>query len=114
MSTVSRVVLVTAGGSGIGFAIAKYFVQQGDKVHICDVDQLAIDKALTELPTMTATCAELTQIDQVDTVFDDLRTGTSYQIDTEGDVMLARINFDGIGPITSSDTLDFTFTMEVE
>ncbi len=73
MSTVSRVVLVTAGGSGIGLAIAKYFVKQGDEVHICDVDQLAIDKALTELPTMTATCAELTKVDEVDTVFDDLQ-----------------------------------------
>ena len=73
MSTVSRVVLVTAGGSGIGFAIAKYFVKQGDEVHICDVDQLAIDKALNELPSMTATCAELTKVDQVDTVFDDLQ-----------------------------------------
>jgi len=46
--------------------------------------------------------------------FDNLRTDTLYTVDTEGDVMLARINFDAIGPITSSDTLDFTFTMEVE
>ena len=73
MSTVSRVVLVTAGGSGIGLAIAKHFLKQGDEVHICDIDQLAIDKALAELPTMTATCADLTKVNQVDTVFEDLQ-----------------------------------------
>ena len=48
-----------------------------------------------------------------DTNFDELRTTTSYTPEGD-DVMLARINFDAIGPVTSSDTLDFTFTMEVE
>tara|TARA_R110002012_G_scaffold283289_1_gene473478 strand:- start:37 stop:441 length:405 start_codon:yes stop_codon:yes gene_type:complete len=48
-----------------------------------------------------------------DAQFDELRTTTTYTAETS-DVMLARINFDAIGPITSADTLDFTFTMEVE
>ena len=48
-----------------------------------------------------------------DDQFDELRTTTSYTAETS-DVMLARINFDAIGPFTSSDTLNFTFTMEVE
>ena len=48
-----------------------------------------------------------------DAQFDELRTTTTYTAETS-DVMLARINFDAIGPVTSSDTLDFTFTMEVE
>jgi len=48
-----------------------------------------------------------------DAQFDELRTTTSYTVETS-DVMLARINFEAIGPITTSDTLDFTFTMEVE
>lgn len=46
-----------------------------------------------------------------DTNFDELRTTTSYSTET---TMLTRINFDAIGPFTSADTLDFTFTMEVE
>ena len=48
-----------------------------------------------------------------DTQFDELRTLTSYTTETD-DVMLARVNFDALGPFTSSDILDFTFTMEVE
>ena len=48
-----------------------------------------------------------------DDQFDELRTTTSYTAETN-DVMLARVNFDALGPFTSSDTLDFTFTMEVE
>jgi hypothetical protein len=46
-----------------------------------------------------------------DTNFDELRTTTSYTTET---TMLTRINFEAIGPFTSADTLDFTFTMEVE
>ena len=50
--------------------------------------------------------------------FDELRTTTTYTTNQVGgvavDVMLARINFDAIGPITAADTLDFTFIMEVE
>jgi hypothetical protein len=48
-----------------------------------------------------------------DSQFDELRTTTTYTAETS-DVMLARINFDAIGPITAADTLDFTFIMEVE
>ena len=39
-------VLVTAGGAGIGLAIAKTFAAHGAKVHVCDVDE----KALQALP----------------------------------------------------------------
>jgi NAD(P)-dependent dehydrogenase (short-subunit alcohol dehydrogenase family) len=35
-------VLVTAGASGIGLAIARRFVSEGAKVHVCDVDDIAL------------------------------------------------------------------------
>ena len=35
-------VLVTAGASGIGLAIAKAFVQAGARVHVCDIDSEAL------------------------------------------------------------------------
>ena len=46
-----------------------------------------------------------------DTNFDELRTTTSYSTDT---TMLARINFDPIGPFQSTDEIEFIFTIEVE
>ncbi len=40
----NRSVLVTAGGSGIGLAIAEIFHERGDRVIVCDVDQGALDR----------------------------------------------------------------------
>ena len=36
-------VLVTAGASGIGLEIARSFVREGARVHLCDVDEAALD-----------------------------------------------------------------------
>ena len=73
MSDLSRIVLVTAGGSGIGLAIAKHFAAKGCRVHICDIAQQAIDDLKFEFPDITATCADVSQVTQVDKVFDDLQ-----------------------------------------
>ena len=37
-------VLVTAGASGIGYAIAKTFSNAGARVHLCDIDEAALAK----------------------------------------------------------------------
>lgn len=36
-------VLITAGAAGIGWAIARAFLDQGDKVHVFDIDRDAVD-----------------------------------------------------------------------
>src|SRR5882724_2985336 len=58
-------VLVTAGGAGIGRAIAKTFVEHGARVQVCDVD----DKALASLPKeifhLKADVANLADVDRL-------------------------------------------------
>lgn len=51
-------VLVTAGGSGIGRAIADAFTAGGAHVHIFDASETAVRSALAENPGLTATVAD--------------------------------------------------------
>jgi len=47
-------VMVTAGAGGIGLAIARAFVREGARVHVCDVDELALAKV--DRPITTSVC----------------------------------------------------------
>jgi NAD(P)-dependent dehydrogenase (short-subunit alcohol dehydrogenase family) len=67
-----RVVLVTAGASGIGQTIAETFISQGCRVHVCDIDEAAIGSFLQANPTTSATLADVADVAKVDQTFDDL------------------------------------------
>lgn len=41
----NRRVLVTAGASGIGRAVGRAFAEAGARVHLCDLDEAAVDRA---------------------------------------------------------------------
>lgn len=63
-----RVVLVTGGSRGIGFATAQAFLQQGARVAICGRDAArlaAAEKALTPSGTIYAAVADVGDHDQV-------------------------------------------------
>jgi NAD(P)-dependent dehydrogenase (short-subunit alcohol dehydrogenase family) len=68
------VVLVTAGASGIGRVISESFLDHGCHVHICDIDRSAIDSFLSENPGASATVADVSDINMVKLLFDDLKT----------------------------------------
>lgn len=64
-------VLITAGASGIGRAIAESFLRQKASVHICDFSQAAIDDCLTANPGLSASLCDVSNRDQVAQLFDD-------------------------------------------
>lgn len=49
-ATARNTVIVTAGASGIGLAIARVFLEKNDRVAIFDIDQKAIDAAVRDTP----------------------------------------------------------------
>jgi len=67
-SKASRVI-VTAGGSGIGRSIAEHFLTSGAKVHICDINQQALDETLSSNPGMRGSIANVGQPQDVDRLF---------------------------------------------
>ncbi|RVQ68792.1 SDR family oxidoreductase [Croceicoccus ponticola] len=64
----ARRVLVTAGASGIGLAIAEVFASRGDEVVICDVDQSALDDAAGRLNGIVAIQADVSDPVAVDSL----------------------------------------------
>ena len=54
--------------------MAESFMDSGFSVHICDIDQDAIDEFLARSPGMSATLADVTLKEYVDKVFDDLHS----------------------------------------
>ncbi|MBB3234807.1 SDR family oxidoreductase [Phyllobacterium endophyticum] len=65
-------VLVTAGASGIGYAIAATLSRLGARVAICDISQSLLDEAANAISPAHATLADVSREDDVDRMFDEL------------------------------------------
>ncbi len=66
-------VLVTAGGSGIGRAIAETFIAAGARVHVTDISEQALQSTLSDLPSATGTLGDAARAHDVDQVEADVR-----------------------------------------
>ncbi len=64
-------VLVTAGATGIGRAIAEAFHEAGAQVHVCDVSDEAIAEIRRNVPEIGATPADVADPAQIETLFDE-------------------------------------------
>ncbi len=62
-------VLVTAGASGIGLATARAFAREGARVHVCDVDAIALDALATSDPGLTRSVCDVSDPASVDQLF---------------------------------------------
>lgn len=65
-------VLVTAGAQGIGLAIARRFLDLGADVHICDVDEQALQAVRDSLPALSASRTDVSDESQVLAMFEAL------------------------------------------
>ncbi|MEU6404848.1 SDR family oxidoreductase [Streptomyces sp. NPDC046985] len=66
MNTGRRVV-VTAGAAGIGLATARAFAANGDRVHICDIDERSLEQITEADPMITATVCDVSDRPAVET-----------------------------------------------
>jgi NAD(P)-dependent dehydrogenase (short-subunit alcohol dehydrogenase family) len=62
-------VLITAAASGIGLAIARRFIGDGHRVHICDVNAEAVEAARRTLQGAGCTVTDVGQPKQVEALF---------------------------------------------
>lgn len=65
-------VLITAGASGIGFAIAKSFAADGALVHIVDIDEQAMVQVTREFPSISGSVVNVSDAEAVERMMQDL------------------------------------------
>ncbi|APV50999.1 3-oxoacyl-[acyl-carrier-protein] reductase [Betaproteobacteria bacterium GR16-43] len=62
-------VMITAGANGIGLEIARAFVREGARVHVCDVDSAAIANLGKSDPSITSSVCDVSDRTQVERFF---------------------------------------------
>src|SRR5690606_11276317 len=63
-------VLITAGASGIGRVTAESFLANGARVHLCDVDDAALEEVGRALPQAGVSRCDVSDSAQVDALFE--------------------------------------------
>ena len=68
-------VLVTAGASGIGLEIARAFIREGARVHVCDVDEARMAALAESDPAVTRSRCDVSDRAQVAQLFEEALGG---------------------------------------
>jgi NAD(P)-dependent dehydrogenase (short-subunit alcohol dehydrogenase family) len=63
-------VMVSAGANGIGLEIARAFVREGARVHVCDVDKAALGRLAASDSAITTTVCDVSNRDHVALFFE--------------------------------------------
>jgi len=94
-----RRVVVTAGGGGIGLAIAKAFVAHGDRVHICDINEEVLKQVTHDNDAITATVCDVSDRSSVEAF-------VKAAADTLGGIDVLINNAGIAGPTASVEEMD--------
>lgn len=94
-------VLVTAGASGIGAAVAEAFVAADARVHVCDIDHEALARQSERLPQMGGSLADVAVESEVDGLFASVR-------ERLGGLDVAVNNAGIAGPTAAIEATDFS------
>ncbi len=109
MSVDGARVIVTAGGSGIGRAIAEAFLKQGAAVHVCDVAQEGLDEIKNAWPQVGTTRADVSDPAAVERLFGDAQDHLGGL-----DVLVNNAGIAGpTGRVEDLSLADWTRTLEV-
>jgi NAD(P)-dependent dehydrogenase (short-subunit alcohol dehydrogenase family) len=102
-------VLVTAGASGIGNAIARTLGEAGARVHICDISRAVLDECLAASPQLSGSLADVAEESDVARLFDDVEAQLGGL-----DVLVNNAGIAGpTGGIHEISTADWRRTIEV-
>ncbi|MCB2205837.1 SDR family NAD(P)-dependent oxidoreductase [bacterium] len=69
MKLTGNTILVTGGSRGIGFAIAKRFLESGNTVIITGRSESHLEAATQKLPGVQSVCCDLRQADEIERLF---------------------------------------------
>ena len=73
-----RQVVISAGCSGIGYALAKAYEAEGAQVYVCDVDPQRVEAVNSEHERIHAFQADVSKHQEVDAFFDFIRSKTPH------------------------------------
>lgn len=103
-------VVVTAGGSGIGRAIAETLLAGGARVHVCDMSTASLARLRKARPAITASIADVAKEEDVDTLFAEAKRHLGGL-----DVLVNNAGIAGpTGPIEEMSPADWRRTIDVD